>query len=196
MKKIKRLNDKGYTLAEMIIVIAIIAVLSTAAFLTLSVLHTAKVRDAATTFYAEVNAMYAKSKSQQAYHDANNDGKMDASELDKNAVYVLALYKDGQKLFIKRGVRDGSGSLSYDDYLGNNNGGKGLNLSPYTTITYKAAGSSTTTDITNDVSSPFIISFDKRGTCTDGVGTYQFKKKDGGTLVTVTINKNGSYQIK
>ncbi|MCM1273353.1 MAG: prepilin-type N-terminal cleavage/methylation domain-containing protein [Clostridium sp.] len=197
MKKMKKLNDKGYTLVEMIIVIAIIVILSSAAFITLSVLHTAKVRDAATTFYAEVNAMYAKAKGQQAYHDANGNGKMDTAEIDRGACYFLALYKDGDKLFVKRGVWASDGSKTYDDYLDNANSGKGINLSPYTTIDYTSAdGGTVVNNISMDDTNPFMVSFNRSGRCIRGAGTYKFKKKNGGTLVTVTINVNGSYQIK
>ena len=40
-------NNSGYTLVELIIVLAIIVILTTAAFVTMSIMHTAKVKEAA-----------------------------------------------------------------------------------------------------------------------------------------------------
>lgn len=193
MKKIKRLNDKGYTLVEMIIVIAIIVVLSGAAFITLSVLHTAKVRDAASTFYAEVNALHAKSVSQKAYIDANDNGKLDPGELSDTCRFSLNLYKKGEKTYAQRVVRD-SGIISTAN-LGNNNGGLGFNLSSYCRIKYTSADGSVVKDDMSDTIQHY-ITFDSTGACIEGVGTYDFYKRNGGKLVTVTINSNGSYQIK
>ena len=50
MKKRRILKrNEGYTLVEMIIVIAIIAILSAAAMVTISIIHNAKAKEAAST---------------------------------------------------------------------------------------------------------------------------------------------------
>lgn len=193
MKKIKRLNDEGYTLAELIIVLAIIVILSSAAFITLSVIHTAKAKDAATTFYAEINALHGRAKGQQAYHDDNANGTMDAGEFMDNTNFALCLYKVGEKTYLKKVVRDSSGI--YDTNMGNANGGLGLNLSPYIQIKYTADNNSYYKDDMSPTEMHY-IAFDSTGSCIEGVGTYEFCKKNGGKLVTVTINRNGSYRIK
>ena len=60
----KRLKDDnaGYSLVEMIIVLAIVAVVSAMAIVSITMIHSAKAKEAAVTFDSEVSTLITKSK--------------------------------------------------------------------------------------------------------------------------------------
>ncbi len=185
MKK-KMDNNDGYTLVELIIVLAIIVILTTAAFVTMSVMHTAKVKEAASTFDAEITDLIARTRNQDVYQDTNNNGKMDPGEELPGYKYELGISYDGQKYYINNWYLLPGGTHSQAAT-------KSKSMSAYVRMQY-----SDFDGIYVDVNVPdgHMIRFDKSGACVDGAGVYKFLKKDGSVIATVTINKNGSHQIK
>ena len=90
-------DNKGYTLIEMIIVIAIIAIMTGAAMVTITILHNAKAKEASITLET------ALSETQK-----NAKGKMcvvaDTQQPDYK--FALAVYKSGSKYYVKKGVEN------------------------------------------------------------------------------------------
>ena len=124
-------DNKGYTLIEMIIVIAIIAIMTGAAMVTITILHNAKAKEASITLET------ALSETQK-----NAKGKMcvvaDTQQPDYK--FALAVYKSGSKYYVKKGYYIGNGndmslnsSYVFDDSE-NANSGKGESFSEITNI--------------------------------------------------------------
>ncbi len=140
-------DNKGYTLIEMIIVIAIIAIMTGAAMVTITILHNAKAKEASITLET------ALSETQK-----NAKGKMcvvaDTQQPDYK--FALAVYKSGSKYYVKKGYYIGNGndmslnsSYVFDDSE-NANSGKGESFSAYVKVKYKDS-SGTEQDITGNV---------------------------------------------
>lgn len=180
-------NNSGYTLVELIIVLAIIVILTTAAFVTMSIMHTAKVKEAAATFDAEVTDLIARTRNQDVYQDTNNNGVKDSGEERPDYKYELGIsYEDG-KYFINNWFLTPGGTHSEADPS------KRKSMSAYVRIQYSDFDG---TYVDAAVADGHTIRFDKSGACVEGAGVYKFLKKDGSVIATVTINKNGSHQIK
>lgn len=190
-RRMKKLNNKGYSLVELIIVIAIIVVLTGAALITMNVMHSAKAKEAAITFDSEVAELINNSKNRAI--DMNADGKVD--NVDKGYNYGIKLYLNGKKVFLQQIVTKDGVEHTSTDYVdaNNSNDGSGISLSAYVYIRYTdLAGNVTIIDENN--ANEIIIIFDKKGICTAGYGTYEFIRTSGGDQVaSVTINKNGSH---
>ena len=58
----KHKSNQGYTLVEMIVVIAIIALVAGISVISITLIHSAKAKDAATTVDSEVATLITKSK--------------------------------------------------------------------------------------------------------------------------------------
>lgn len=183
----KKIDDNsGYTLVELIIVLAIIAILTTAAFVTLSVMHTAKVKEAAATFDAEITDLIARTRNKDVYQDANNNGIMDPGEERPGDKYELGIYYINAKYYINNGFLVPGPTHSEAAT-------KRKSFSAYVKIQYSDFDG---TYVDAAVADGHFIRFDKSGACVEGAGVYKFLKKDGSVIATVTINKNGSHQIK
>ena len=74
------MKNKGFSLVEMIIVLGIIAVMSTMALISINIIHSAKAKDAATVFDSEVATLKTKAKGMGV--DLNSNGKIDDTEKD------------------------------------------------------------------------------------------------------------------
>ena len=193
-------NNKGYTLAELIIVIAIIAVLTTASFITLGVMHTAKAKEAATIFESELATVSGMAKNKSVDSDLN--GTIDSSELED--IWGLNIHKVGNKLYLQRVYykRKNDGSMtvvaltdSHPFMLANNpNDGKGICLSAYVDIELTDTSGTKVFD-TSAGDYTCGIAFNRRGECMIHAGTYTFKKKNGSVITKVQLNPNGSYQV-
>lgn len=179
-------NNSGYTLVELIIVLAIIVILTTAAFVTMSVMHTAKVKEAAATFDAEVTDLIARTRNQDVYQDTNQNGIKDFGEELPGYKYELGISYEGGKYFINNWFLTPGGTHSEAAT-------KRKSMSAYVRIQYSDFDGVYVDDAVAD---GHTIRFDKSGACVEGAGVYKFLKKDGSVIATVTINKNGSHQIK
>ncbi len=201
MKRRFKENNKGYTLVEMIIVIAIIAVLSGLAMVTLTLMHSAKAKEASISFNSAVSEQISKAKG--SYCDVNGDGTVDSSE--KGYVYCLKLYKNGNTYYVQRGACLKSNAIANPSAsfvaLPKVNGtdGKGTSLSSYVDIKYtmftynEVTGSYTKTTSTVDSTGVYVV-YNKSGKCIHGDGDYEFYKKNGNRIARVVLNKNGSHR--
>jgi prepilin-type N-terminal cleavage/methylation domain-containing protein len=179
MKRLK--SNKGYSLVELIIVIAIILIVAAMSLATVTMIQSAKCKDAAVKVDSEIAEIIAASRG-MAY---------DAS--DPNKFYALYLYKDdsSNNYYIQRGyaLRNASTGLYSFTSNGNNlNDDKGINLSSYGVIEW---------DVTdNDNYTGVVIVYSKSGQCLAGYGTYTFKKKNGNVVATNFVRQNGTHASK
>jgi prepilin-type N-terminal cleavage/methylation domain-containing protein len=218
MKMIKLAKEnKGYSLVEMVIVMAIVAIMAAGSLVTITLINSAKAKEAGVTLDSEITALVAKSKSQlvEFNYDKSADGVISDSDKTNSRGYyfAIAVYQgtDG-KYYISHGYYnpDDSGKKTYIAFADDNtNDGKGTCISKRVSIDYdgvdgaaksglvKAGASLTTTDITTSGTNKdvFIIAFDKAGRCISGVGTYDLKKSSTNVSIdTITIRANGSRQ--
>lgn len=191
-RRMKKLNNDGYSLVELIIVIGIIVVFSAAALITMSVMHSAKAKEAAITFDSEISELIHSSKNKAC--DINDDGKIDDTE--KTYSYGIRLHKDGNKCYmqsvlVKNGVYESDATY---EKANNPNDGKGISLSSYVYVKYTdQAGNEII--IGDSASDTVLISYNKNGTCASGVGNYEFLRTNNDSMVAMmTLNKNGSHQ--
>jgi prepilin-type N-terminal cleavage/methylation domain-containing protein len=194
-------ENKGYSLVEMIIVIAIIAVMSAGAMVTVTLINSAKSKEAGVNFDSEVSELIAKSKSQIPKFQL--DGEATASE-HSDYYFAMAVFKDGDKYYMASGYYSKTdGFHTYD--ADNNNDGRGQSITSRVSVNYVAGSKNNGTMTANvriggteeEKTGAWVIAFDKSGRCVSGVGTYEFSKaSDNIVLDTVTINANGSHQSK
>lgn len=185
------LNNKGYSLVELIIVIGIIVVMTGIATVTVTLINSAKAKEAAVTFSSELADLQTKSKGQII---SLTDVATGVTTTYPNYTFAIRLYKDGSKCYIQKGYCDETNAFTaFTDT--NVNSGKGISLSSRIIIKYTNTDTSTQIEI-DDSGNEVIIAYDKNGRCVSGSGVYDFYKKNGNLVDTVTIKKNGSYQNK
>lgn len=189
-------KDNGYSLVEMIIVIAIIAVMCGVALTTITLINSAKTKEAGVLLNSEVSGLIAKCKSQVVVYN---------SEVRKDLNHAIAVYKNNDnKYYIVQGYykydKSSGNKIFYAD-SDNANGGKGTSISSKVSISYvpgaKNSGEINDVSIDGNEYTVWAISFDKTGRCICGVGTYELNKKsDNSTIDTFSINANGSHDLK
>lgn len=182
-------NNKGYTLVEMIITIAIIVVLTGAAMVTISMMHSAKAKEASVTFTSELSDTATKAKSQMIVITEADGTKTNQPDYS----HCLMVYKhDNGNYYVKKGYYNPDGATESDKYIfddtDDRNDGKGVSISSRVTIKYTAPGASAV-----EVSKQYIV-YDRNGRCIEGNGRYGFYRKNGNLVADVNLNKNGSYQ--
>ncbi len=191
-RRMKKLNNKGYSLVELIIVIAIIVVFSAAALVTMTVMHNAKAKEAATTFDSELSELIHNAKNRAC--DVNGDDKIVGIENDYT--FGLRLYQIDGKCYLQSVlVFAGAYEANVDYEKANNpNNGLGKSLSTYVYVKYTdRAGNENV--IGNTGNDEVLIYYNRDGSCASGVGTYEFMKTNNDTMVAImTLNKNGSHQ--
>lgn len=191
-RRMKKLNNKGYSLVELIIVIGIIVVLTGAAMITLTVMHSAKAREASITFDSRISELINNSKNKAC--DANLDGKI--NDDDKGYSFGLRLHVIDDKCYLQNIlIKDGAYVHDEDYEKANNvNDGEGVSLSTYVYVTYTDQ-SGTTITLGDGNDNEVIIYYKKNGTCASGYGLYEFFKTSGGDqIASMTLNKNGSHK--
>lgn len=203
-KRKGKTRNKGYSLIELIITIAIIVVLTGLSFITLSLLGSARAKEAATDFDAQISDLAASSKNKLVI--------LAGSERPKYCAFIK-LYKDGDKYYVKKGYYNPTAvtnnertlvegevvdNFSYTRYFyvedENKNDDKGVGFSSKVKITYEAPDATKEKEITED--GVYII-YNRAGRCIGGDGVYHFyKSSNNANIANVTINKNGSHQTK
>jgi len=200
-------KNKGYSLVETIIVIAIIGVVSVMAMASVSMIHSAKCKDAALVFDSEVSELLAKAKSM-------NDG---------TKMYALRVFKKGQNYYIQSGtVRKDGGNTYFKISSDNQNDYYGKAVSKYVRISYTAESSSGITypddwssaldtvwsnsvclcdgDIggfhNGDALTGVLITVTKSGDVISGNGAFCFFRKSGSQVARVYVRKNGSHEAR
>lgn len=182
-------ND-GYTLVEMIIVIAIIVILSGMAYLSLSVLSSAKARDKAIDFDTEIATLAAKSRS------------MDANYIDGAKTYnqfCLVIYKSpsGKDIYEAPGYYD----TVEDEYVVDCAEKKKFSRRVGLEYNQTFDDTKTVTELHDDDSTfgtvVSLIRYNRRGECVEGYGSYTFTTDRNSTGVARTkIRQNGSHETR
>lgn len=201
-------KNKGYSFVEMVIVIAIIGIVSVMAVASISMIHSAKCKDAAVVFDSEMSELFAKAKSMN-----NADG-----------MYAIRIFKDGNNFYIQKGRANIEGtSIKFKIDADNDNDYKGRKVSSYARISYTPEDSSglvypedwnsslddtwtATTTIkcvgdmgdfhNNDELSGVVIAVTKSGDVVSGSGAYCFFRKNGSQVARVYVRKNGSHEAR
>lgn len=189
-------RNKGYSLVELIICIAIIAIFTGLAFVTVTMINSAKAKDAAVSFESQLSDMITKTKSQVCTVNGTQQATFSR---------CLKLYQasDGN-YYIKSGYYnpDGSGESSDGDVSAqyifvpgeNVNSDKGKSLSSRVVVGYRdEAGTEQRIQYNGTLKEVYIV-YNKAGRCIEGNGTYRFYKRNGNAIADVTIQKNGSHQ--
>jgi prepilin-type N-terminal cleavage/methylation domain-containing protein len=200
MKRSGAKRDKGYSLVEMIIVLAIIAVVSGMSMLSITMIHSAKVKNASITFNSEVSTLITKSKNMNPVYNGPSgaqtfDGfalKVYKKSSDTNYYCNLGYYNEddtGKRDYFMFEENEVSLSkyaeIKFTGDLYDSNGAK-------STVSQMVIGSSDGSG--GSAQDVVYIVFDKRGVCLEGYGEYAFCKKRGGNQVArVVIRQNGSH---
>ncbi len=184
MKRRFMKNNKGYSMVEMIICIAIIAILSGIALVTLSMINSAKAKDAAVSFNSVLADTMSKAKGQMCIVSGVEQPNY------KRCMYLYLETSSG-RYYVKTGYYDDATDQYYFENSENKNGGKGTNLSSKVIIKYEnEAGTVKTVDSTG-----VYIVFNKNGTCSKGTGLYEFYNSNGSLVDEVRLKANGSHQL-
>ena len=185
--KAKLRDNRGFSLVEMIICIAIIVIMSGVAMVTITLLNSAKAKEASVTFESTLSDMITKTKNQVCVISGVQYPKYDR---------CMNIYKhsDG-KYYIRTGYYDPDNAGSPSAYIfiddENVNDGRGVSMTSKVIIKYTATGTTDKVDI--DDTGVYIV-YDRRGLCIEGSGIYSFYKKNGNAIADVVIQKNGSHQ--
>jgi len=186
-----RINNKAYSLVEMIIVLGIIAVVSVMSLASVTMIHSAKAKDAAVVFDSQVSELIAKAKGQN---------------VDSSKLYAIRLYKSGSSYYVQTGIANKSGgSYVFTADPDNLNGGTGTSLSKFVKISYYPekkddgtyGGYSTDWDSAYEVDDTgVLIVFTKSGNCVNGSGTYCFFKRNNSNVARDIVRMNGSHESR
>ena len=184
-------NNKGYSLVETIIVIAIIGIVSAMALASVTMIHSAKAKDAAVVFDSKVAETAAKARGMNK---------------DSSKLFSIRLYKEGSTYYIQTGTSEFSGgAYTFTADADNMHEGKGTSISRYVRISYYPEDktdpdSSYTIGAWNDTkdvgTSGQVIIFAKSGVCISGAGTYCFYKRNGTLVAKDFVRRNGSHESR
>lgn len=168
--KALRTDNKGYSLVEMIIVIAIITIMAVAGFTTMAMVYSAKAQSAGNNLNAQISTLTTLTKAQ-------------------NADLAMQVYfsSSDNRYYVCYGTYSG-GTFTKDTTRAE------VSLTKCGKIYYTAEGSASESEIT---SSGVTIKMNKSdGSVIAGAGDYRVTKQNGKTALTVTLNKNtGSHYI-
>ena len=190
-------KNEGYSLVEMIIVIAIIAVMSGAAMVTIAIIHNAKAKEAASTFEDVLAETQSNAKGKMCVID-------DGIGMNR-ADALLCFSRHATKYYVQEGYYKGNGASLTDknsyDFVNTKDlrSGKPVSFSAYVAVKYKANGATDESDIglldsESAGNQPVYIIYDRQGMCINGSGEFNFYRNSKNTLLsTVVLNKNGSH---
>lgn len=206
----KRRNDRGYSLVEMIIVIAIVAVVAGMALISITLIHSARAKEAAVTVDTEVATLITKSKNMQVELSGTGINKSEWQ-------YAARIYADDAGVYYFQKGFYNSVSRTYDFSHDLDQEGKGVSLSSYVQIkltgsyktvawtegskkgvesdSFSSANETLLADLDNNKGG-FFIRFAKDGVCEAGYGDLGFYKRNGTVVAHEYIRKNGSHQSK
>ncbi len=204
MKKLFTKSNKGYSLVELIIVLAIIITLAVMSLVSLTLINSARAKSASVDFGAEVNALKSKCMNMKPVGDNYSN-------------YGLSIYKDNSGTYNMCLVQYNTSTHKYE-YIDSEN------VKFSSRVEIKLLSPSNTSDTNTfavyhddgthedyhgaDYEVPIgkkfgstgnkavIITFDKRGNCYSGAGNFRFHKKNGTYMARVTIKQNGSIDIR
>lgn len=216
----KRVREQqGYTLIEMIIVIAIIAVVAGMSILSVNLIHSARAKNASTTVDSEIASLITRSKNMQVVIDGKKRPELQ---------FAARIYADDKgAYYFQKGYYDPK-TKTYDFNNTDTEGeGKGMALSSSVVIKFTSdhyyfvsyAGGKWKEDAkpdnysgssvneielkslnTNGEGNPgaggLFLRFAKDGTCEAGAGDIGFYKRSGNIVAHVLVRTNGSHQSR
>lgn len=183
-------KNEGYSLVEMLIVIAIIMVLTGMAYITIRILSSASARDKAIDFDTEIATLAAKSRNMDAKF-VNPDDSTD--EYDQFSLFIYRPH-GGDEVYEAPGYY----STTTNNYYVDVPNGKKYNrkisvqydgsLPAWNEIHYR--GSS--------IDIIAAIRYNRRGECVAGYGNYKFTtdRSSGNAVASTKIRQNGSHETK
>lgn len=182
-------SNKGYTLVELLIVIAIMAILSGVAVVSVGLIKQARARDAVQSFNSQLTSAWLQTK---AMGEKQDSMYMKVVRNGKQADYTISLYDGSTKKDLSGGTVDNNGHVTAE--TGN------VTLSKYVTITYTPSDKSQLEkNYGNDKDSgKWYIKFDKAtGAALRGAGKYVFTDTKGDLVSTVYLDAaTGNHYIK
>ena len=202
MKNTITSKDKGYSLIELIIVIAIIAIVSAMSLVSMTIINSARAKDAALAFNSEVSELITKNKNMIPNVPGASGGK------SETAKFGLMLYYEDGNYKVSQVDCDLYGSGFYKYVLDGSDVKRNetITLSKKVDVKFTGTYSSfmngsveTKTDfkpLNLNSNGAVCVMFDKRGHCISGYGTYEFCKRNGNPVSRVTIKQNGSIVVK
>ncbi len=188
-------SNKGFTLVELIICIAIIAILTGIGLVTVNLINSAKAKESSVTLDSEVTDLMTRAKSQVCVVDGANQ---------PTYRFCIDVYQHSNgNYYVRKGYYNPAATDDADKYIfkdaDNDNDGKGVSLSKRAKISY-AEPNGDRIDINNsgdtDTVNHVYIVVDKDGSLLEGQGYYTFYKKNGNEVAELTVRKNGSHQLK
>ncbi len=203
-------KNKGYSLVEMIIVLAIVGILATMSLISLTLINNARAKDASNKLGSELNQIRKKSIEMTPTKEEINlyGGTYSAS---KEYRYGMIIYEDTGKYVLSEVICEYDTTNKCYKYL---NLGSALTtdnttvkLSSKVGLTFKGKytkfkdGTSVTC---SDKTQPGVktsddvvcVMFDKHGNCLSGYGDYFLSKKNANEVARVIVKQNGSIVVR
>lgn len=182
-------KNKGYSLVELLIVVAIMAILCGLAAVSVGVIKKARAQEAVQTFNSQLSNIWLQTKSVASTQDSMY---AEIVENANNEGYVMKLYDLVGGTVVDKNI---SGNSMNND--GNVTVTNGVTINKYVTITYTPTVGDASQDDDN-ITGKFIIKFDKStGAVLRGAGTYDFQDTTGSVIATVHLDAvTGNHYIK
>lgn len=213
-------KNKGYSLVEMIIVLAIVIILAGLSLVSMTLVNTARAKDASNKFGSEVSNIRKKAIEMKPGKTDNDPYYDPAKAADYR--YGLVLHEDDGKFQTDQVIveKKSSGEYVFRDY---NHASDGSHAWP----AYASDGSPVRENVqyssrvevkftgkyysfsdgflwSTDKHKPgslaseegICILFDKHGNCLSGYGEYRFYKRNSNQVARVIIRQNGSIEIR
>ena len=184
-------KNQGYTLIEVIIVIAIIVILAGMSFVTLGIIKQAKATEAAETLDNQIGSLLVKTKA--------------ISDAKKNVLCMKIMYNDSDVTYSDGTyAKDGSYSifLGYDEnvtgvFSAEKSDIPEATLPDIIKIKYTSASGGSAITLGDGTNTDVVIEFNKsNGSVRYGAGTYEIVYNDN-TVATVVLDETtGNHYIK
>jgi prepilin-type N-terminal cleavage/methylation domain-containing protein len=215
MKSTISKKNEGYSLIEMIIVIAIIAIVAGMSMLSIFIVHSARAKDSAITLDSEIAELRTKSKNMTPVDPTGAD-----PDYGKTHQFAIGLYKNNAKGKVrlvhlhydtknkkyvtpgKDNIYTASDDIEFSSRVKVTFDGITYGQNEQVPTIYGSLDSHTgvVTSIEAELGSyqtNFVfIRFDKKGNCISGFGKYKFYRKNGNVVSTTTLKQNGSHQVR
>lgn len=184
-------KNKGYTLIELIIVIAIIGILAGASFVSIGVIREAKRQAAVNTLNSQISSLLVRTKAVSA---ASKNAAVNPT--DDPLCMVIKKRTDGTYAIVT-GTYDGSGSMSVSDPNVDANC-EAILPKDIVQIKYVPDGAQRATVVSSSDDDDLLIQFVKSdGSTQYGGGEYEVYVKGGRLYATIYLNKvSGNHYIK
>ena len=193
-------NKKGYSLVELIIVMAIIIALAATALLSMTMVHSARAKDSAIKLGSEVNSLKTRCMNMTP-EDANYDYYALAVYKDNNTIHLqLVMHKKsapGTGFTFEFDPVPGEPAIDFPSSVNTTFAGRIIRNNAYDSTPELLSSEYTPGPISGTgTNTPVIIAFDKKGHCFSGSGDYYFYKKNGSRVARVEVRTNGSINVR